>query len=398
MDMRTEIESGIREGRDRWRELRRDIHRHPEPRFEEKETSRKVAERLRAAGLEVRREGAGTGVVAVVRGGQPGRTVALRADMDALPIAEETGAPHTSLRSGVMHACGHDGHTTTLVAVGEVLARLRPSLTGNVVLLFQPAEEGGFGAVKMIEAGVLDDPRVEAIFAVHSWPPLEAGVIGFRYGAMMASSDYFKIRVHGRGGHASSPHLCIDPVPVACRIVTALQEMVSRETDPVDSVVLTVGKLHGGTASNAIPDDVTLEGTIRTLHEKTRARMRERVEAVAKGLAAAARAEAEVELPPGYASLTNHADMVTLGRRVAEKLLGAAMTKELEVPSMGAEDFTYFLHKVPGALFRLGVARPGEACPPLHSNRFDFNDEALPNGVRFFCGVALAFLQGDTNS
>ncbi len=392
MDWRSEVEKGITEGRERWREFRHDIHRHPEPKFEERETSRKVAERMRAAGLEVRTGVAGTGVVAIVRGERAGRTVALRADMDALPIQEETGLGYASLRGGVMHACGHDGHTTTLVAVGEVLAGLRSSLAGNVVLLFQPAEEGGFGAVKMIEAGVLDDPRVEAIFAVHSWPPLEAGVIGYRYGAMMASSDYFKIRVVGRGGHASSPHLCIDPVPVACRIVTGLQELVSRETDPTDSVVITVGKLHGGTASNAIPDEVAIEGTIRTLSEKTRARMRERVERLAKGLAEASRCTAEVEIPPGYASLTNHEEMVTLGRSLAEEWLGAAGVKPLEVPSMGGEDFTYFLHKVPGALFRLGVARPGQACPSLHSNRFDFNDEALPNGVRFLCGVALRFL------
>ena len=392
MDWKNEVEKGIAEGRERWRELRHDIHRHPEPRFEERDTSRKVAERMRAAGLEVRTGIAGTGVAAIVRGARAGRTVALRADMDALPIHEETGLGYASLRGGVMHACGHDGHTTTLVAVGEVLARLRTSLAGNVVLLFQPAEEGGFGAVKMIEAGVLDDPRVEAIFAVHSWPPLEAGVVGFRYGAMMASSDYFKVRVVGRGGHASSPHLSIDPVPVACRIVTALQELVSRETDPVDSVVITVGKIHGGTASNAIPDEVAIEGTIRTLSEKTRARMRERVEGLARGMAEASRCTAEVEIPPGYASLTNHDEMVTLGRGVAEEWLGAASVKPLEVPSMGGEDFTYYLHKVPGALFRLGVARPGQACPSLHSNRFDFNDEALPNGVRFLCGVALRFL------
>lgn len=392
MDWKSEVEKGIAAGREGWKELRHDIHRHPELRFEERETSRKVAERLRAAGLEVRTGVAGTGVVALVRGARGGRTVALRADMDALPIQEETGLPYASLRGGAMHACGHDGHTTTLVAVGEVLARLRPAMAGNVVLLFQPAEEGGFGAVKMIEAGVLDEPRVEAIFAVHSWPPLDAGVVGFRYGAMMASSDYFKARVVGRGGHASSPHLCIDPVPVACRIVTALQELVSRETDPVDSVVITIGKIHGGTASNAIPDDVTIEGTIRTLAERTRTRMRDRVLAIARGLAEASRCTAEVELPPGYASLTNHDEMVTLGRGVAEEWLGAASVKALETPSLGGEDFTYYLQKVPGALFRLGVGRPGQTCPPLHSNRFDFNDEALPNGVRFLCGVALRFL------
>lgn len=393
MDWKSEVEKGIAEGRERWRELRHDIHRHPELRFEERETSRKVAERMRAAGLEVRTGVAGTGVVAVVRGARAGRTVALRADMDALPIQEETGLPYASLRSGAMHACGHDGHTATLVAVGEVLARLRPAMAGNVVLIFQPAEEGGFGAVKMIEAGVLDDPRVEAIFALHSWPPLEAGVIGYRHGAMMASSDYLKVRVVGRGGHASSPHLCVDPVPVACRIVTALQELVSRETDPVDSAVITIGKIHGGSASNAIPDDVTLEGTIRTLSETTRARMRERVQALAKGLAEASRCVAEVDVPPGYASLTNHDGMVTLGRRVAEEWIGAGCVRMLEAPSMGGEDFTYFLQRVPGALFRLGVARPGQPCPPLHSNRFDFNDEALPNGVRFLCGVALEYLR-----
>ncbi|MBI5366616.1 MAG: amidohydrolase [Planctomycetes bacterium] len=374
--------------------LRRDLHAHPEIRYQEERTGEAVARQLAAAGLEVRRGLAQTGLLGVLHGARPGgRCVALRADLDALPITEETGLPYASTRPGAMHACGHDGHTATLVGVARLLAALRDRFAGTVKFLFQPAEEGGHGGLRMCEAGVLADPPVDAIFALHSWPFLPAGSIGVRYGPMMAGTDTFAVDVIGQGGHAAYPHRCVDPILIACRIVDALQSIVSREVGPADSAVITVGKIAGGTAVNIIPNRARLEGTLRSLREPTRQAALASIRRIAEGVATAHRGRAEVVVTPGYPPTVNHDAATELVRAAAVATVGPERVSVLDEPSMGGEDFAYYLERVPGCMFRLGVARgPIDHEPTLHTTRFDFNDAALEPGMRVLAASALRML------
>ncbi|MBI3267704.1 MAG: amidohydrolase [Planctomycetes bacterium] len=374
--------------------LRRDLHAHPELRFEEERTGAAIARELEAAGLEVRRGVAKTGVVGLLRGARPGPTVALRADMDALPLTEETGLPYASTHPGRMHACGHDGHVAMLVGTARVLAGMRGELSGSVKFFFQPAEEGGHGGLRMCEAGVLEDPRVDAIFALHDWPFLPVGDIGIRYGPMMAATDSFAIEVLGQGGHAAYPHKVVDPILLACRIVEGLQSIVSREVNPVDAVVVTVGKLHAGTAVNIIPNFARMEGTVRSMSVAGRESALAAVARIAEGTATAHRGRVKVEITPGYPPTVNHDAACDLVRAAAEEVVGAARVSILGEPSMGGEDFSYYLQRVPGAMFRLGIARGAvEAEPALHTTTFNFNDDAIEVGIRTLAGTALRFLE-----
>ncbi|HOM82822.1 MAG TPA: M20 family metallopeptidase [Armatimonadota bacterium] len=366
-------------------EIRRDLHRHPELALEERRTAQVVLTRLQKLGVEALRVDE-TGALGLIQGGRPGPVVALRADMDALPVTEETGVPYASQHAGKMHACGHDGHTACLLGVAEVLSRLRQELPGTVKLIFQPAEEGGGGARRMVEAGVLQDPDVERIVALHSWPDLLAGQIGVRAGAMLAAVDTFQVTVRGRGGHGAHPHRCIDPILISARIIDAVQSIVSREVDPLESAVVTVGHIEGGKTRNVIPDTCFFEGTVRTLSEETRRHVQSVFMRTVNGVAAAHGATAEIAYHRELPVVINDAGVVDTLRDLGTELLGAENVAEIATPSMGGEDFSLYLEQVPGALFRLGV---GPGRPALHASTFDFNDDALATGMLMLAGYVL---------
>jgi amidohydrolase len=369
--------------------VRHHLHQHPELSWEERETSLFIQRFLAPLGIEIRTGIAGYGVIAVIRGQQPGRTVGLRADMDALPIIEKTGLPYASKNPGVMHACGHDGHTATLLGATKVLAQLRPQLKGTIVCVFQPAEENGGGGAKLLKDGALDEFPIEAFFALHGWPYIPAGTIGIRDGAMMAAIDDFEIMVRGKSGHAAHPMLAIDPVLISAHIIIALQSLVTHERHGADPLVLTVTMIHGGTADNVVPAEVKINGTLRTMQDETRERMNRRLFEVAESTAKIFGGTAEVTIEKGYPSLVNDPTMVARVARIAEKVVGAGNVLELKEPSMGGEDFAYYLQKYPGAMFRVGVG----PNPPGHSDMFNYNDDALEVGMRMMAGLAVEVLE-----
>jgi amidohydrolase len=367
-------------------ETRRYLHQNPELSFHEEKTAALVAERLRQLGLTVQTGVGGHGVVATLQGARPGRTLAIRADMDALPIQEQSSLPYCSRSAGVMHACGHDGHTTILLGTAKALTTLREEIAGSVRFIFQPAEEVVGGAHRMCEAGVMEG--VDAVIALHGWPQIGVGQIGVRSGAMMASADTFDIRIQGQGAHAAYPHLSVDPIVVGAQVVTALQTLVSRETDPNDPVVVTVGQFHAGTAYNIIPATAHLAGTVRTLSNETRRSMPARIRRVVEGVCAAARASCEFVYQEGTPAVINDPGINDLIAEVGRETLGEENVLTIAHPSMGAEDFAVYLNYAPGAMFRLGL---GETSP-IHTPTFDFEDRALAIGVELFCRVALRYL------
>lgn len=369
--------------------LRHHLHQHPELSGSEERTAALVAERLAALGLSPRTGVGGHGVVADIPGATPGALLGLRADMDALPIQEESDLPYRSVHDGVMHACGHDGHTAILLGVAEVLCRLRERLPVSVRLIFQPAEETVGGAVRMCADGAMEN--VGTIVALHGWSMLPLGHIGLRAGPSMAAADTFDVTVRGRGAHAAYPHLSVDPIVTACQIVTALQTLVSRETDPLDQAVVTVARIQAGTAYNIIPADATLSGTVRTLSPRTRERMEQSIERVARGVCAAMGARCEVVYQHGAPPVVNDGRVVALVRRAAIEAVGEDRVSDLVQPSMGAEDFAYYLDYAPGVMFRLGL---GDVAPG-HTSRFDFADEALPVGMEVLCRLCLNGLPQD---
>ncbi len=371
---------------------RREIHRHPELMYEVHGTAALVARRLEELGIETRKGVGETGVVGLLRGAQPGKTVLLRADMDALPIDEKNKHDYCSQNPGVMHACGHDGHTAMLLGVARLLNDMRSEIRGSVKFMFQPAEEGGAGALKMIEQGVLEDPNVDGAFALHVDALHYAGEVALRSGPTMAAADRFTITVRGKGGHAARPHLAVDPVVVAAHIVTAIQTIVSREVDPTDQAVITVGSLTSGTAFNVIPDDATINGTVRTYNPELRRQIEKRLGELAFGIAAGMRATAETQYFPGYPPLVNHEVGIAFVRDAVSEAIGPQAVVEKE-QVMGAEDFSYVLQRVPGAMFHLGVRDRAWAEPrPIHSSSFDMDEHALPIGVAAMAATALRFL------
>jgi amidohydrolase len=332
----------------------------------------------------------GTDVVAILRGKRPGRNVTLRADMDALPLAEKTGKPYRSKREGIMHACGHDGHTAMLIGAARVLNSLRSQIAGSVRFVFQPGEELSASGKKLVESGVLADPAPAAVIALHGWNHLPLGTLGSRPGPFLAGADWFQITVKGRGGHAAHPDLAVDPIVIGSAIVQQLQTVVSRGVDPLAPTVLSVCRFSAGTNGNVIPDSAELEGTIRYLDRKLGDRIGEHVERIVAGICAAAGAHYHLRFEKTYIPTINDRRIVLLGRRVACRVLGSAAWQDVENPSMGAEDFAFYLQDFPGAMFRLGL---GEDSPPLHNPQFDFNDEALENGILFLVTTALAALE-----
>lgn len=368
-------------------EVRRALHRRPETAFEEAETTARIREELARCGIETVPNGDDTGLVGVLRGAAPGPVIALRADMDALPIQEESGLPFASEIPGRCHACGHDIHMATLLAAARLLSEYRAHLRGTVKFFFQPAEEKLGGARSLIAHGFLDD--VDAIFGAHTWPDTPGGSIGYRRGAMMAGSDTFRIVIHAPGGHAAHPHKTPDPVAAAAYMITQLQTIVSRETAPLDSAVVTVGKMTAGTAANIIPSEVVLEGSLRYLLPETRTKIHESIRRIAAGTALSLRVEASVEILPGCGPVIGEDRLVDMIETAVTRLLGPEKADVLPTASMGSEDFAFYLEKKPGAFFRLGTGSDDPASRlPLHNSRIHFSEDAISAGAVAFCGIA----------
>jgi amidohydrolase len=373
-------------------ELRREIHRHPELGFEEQQTQALVERELKALGIEHRRI-ATTGVVGVIRGGVPGKTVALRADMDALPITEKSGEPFASEVPGKMHACGHDAHTAMLLGAARVLQGMRDELHGNVVLLFQPAEEGPGGAEPMIAQGALDDPQVEAVAMLHVDHRLETGTIGVTPGPVNASADEFYITVEGRGGHGAYPHTAADAIPATAAMVLALQNIAARETDPLKSVVVTVGTISGGYRNNVIADEVKLGGTFRAHDPEIRNGLEKRARRILEGIASAYDVRVKLEVIYGYPPVVNNS---VLAQQFKQHMLEhSGLHVVSPPPTMGAEDFAYFAQRVPGVHIRLGIRNEKiGAVHSGHSPQFKIDEGALPVGVQSLVAFARAVGSG----
>jgi amidohydrolase len=373
--------------------LRRDLHRHPELSFEERRTAEIIAERLQAAKLEVRTGIAKTGVVGILRGDKPGRTIAWRADIDALPLTEKLAAPFTSGTPGVMHACGHDGHTAIAITLAEILAARRGELPGTAVLIFQPAEELLGGARPMIEAGVLDNPRVEEIYGLHLTTQIPTGKVMVRPGPNMASGDGFTIEVAGRGGHGAYPHLSIDPMTAAAHILIGMQSLVSKETAAQETVVLSVGQLQAGTKNNIIPDKAVMRGTLRTFNLDVREQLLGRLQSFVADMARAYRAEARMELTMGCPPVVNPERETDFVHRCAVDALGEGAV-DAGKPVMASDDMTYFLRERPGCYFRVGIAPTHGGRAPHHAPEFEMNEDGLPVGLRVALGVMRSALAG----
>lgn len=365
--------------------LRRRLHAAPELGHNEFATGALAADLLRSWGYEVATGVGGTGVVATMRQGGGERRIGLRADMDALPIAEATGLPYASANAGVMHACGHDGHTTILLAAAKSLAERR-NFSGTLRLLFQPAEETG-GAVQMIEDGLFDRFPVDALFGLHNWPGVPAGEFRFIDGPAMASVDLVIITITGRGGHGAMPHEAVDPVVAASSLVMALQSIVARNVDPLETAVITVGMIHGGTMPNVIPDSVELQITVRAFADAVRERIRERIRVLAEAQAASYGATAIVNHPPGFPALHNHPDETAFARQTAIRHFGAERVGSL-APLLVSEDFAFMLQKQPGSYLFVGNG----ASADLHSPNYDFNDAIIEPAAQFWVALVEDYL------
>ena len=365
--------------------LRRTLHERPETAFEEVETARLAAERMRARGLAVRTGLGKTGVAAVLDTGRPGKTALLRADLDGLPVEEKTGLPFASV-NGRMHACGHDGHVAALDEAADLLL-LDPPARGRVVFAFQPAEEGAGGAASMIADGVLEDPRPDAVFGIHLWTSLPLGVVGVAPGAMMAAVDEFRIDVTGAGGHAASPHETRDAVVGAAHVVTALQTVVARRLSPLQAAVVSVTSVHGGSAFNLLPGSVTLTGTCRSFDRDVRDQLGALIPEIAAHAAAASGCAAKTVYTRLSAALVNHPLEAERARRATRAVLGEGRATG-ECRTMGGEDFSEFLLRVPGAFAFVGAARTDGARGPHHSPDFDFDERALPHAARLLAAYA----------
>ncbi len=370
----------------------REIHQRPELAYHEEATAKLVADRLESLGLEVKRKVGGTGVLGILQGSKNGKVVALRADMDALPLEEMADVEFRSKQKGVMHACGHDTHVAMLLGAAKLLANHKDELHGMVKFLFQPAEEqGGRGGAKpMIEDGVMENPKVDFVFGLHIDGDEKSGVFGLRGGAIMAAPDTFVIRVLGKGGHGSEPHRAIDPVYVAAQVIIAIQGVSSRMMDPVQPFVVTIGSIHSGTKENIIPDEAVLEGTIRTMDEATRKRAKAKVEEVAKGVCRAFGARAEVKFEEDAYPVTVNDEKVTEeAMRILKK---AGFKVKTRKPLLGGEDFSRFLHNAPGTFYFLGTINSSKGCVyPNHSSKFKADEEVLKLGTASLAQLAMEF-------
>mgnify|MGYP000947772517 CR=1 FL=1 len=376
--------------------LRRRVHETPELGLFLPETVKAVREALGGLDVTIEEGPSSSGLMVTLKGPSQGRTIVLRGDMDALPMPEDTDVPFKSRVPNAMHACGHDSHTAMLAMAARLLHDRRDRLSGTVKFMFQPGEEGHFGAVKMIEDGLLDrHPKPDGAFALHITPNIPSGVFASRPGPFMASTDTIEITVWGKGGHASAPHHALDPLPIACEIVLALQSMVTRRINAFEPVVLTIAKIEGGTTSNVIPETVKMLGTLRSVSENARKAAKEAIPRIATNIAKAHGAWAEVTLTEGYAVTVNDGRMVDIARDAAREMLGDAGFMPMPSAVMGAEDWSYVLQKIPGCMTFLGVAPPGcdfHTLAPCHSNRMMLDEDAMANGIALYAAVAERFL------
>ena len=371
--------------------VRRDLHQYPELSFQEVRTSEKIKSFLDDLHIPFTANWAGHGIVAEIRGDLPGSSVMLRADMDALPIREANDVPYASVHEGIMHACGHDVHTSAVLGASAILQAHRQVLRGSVLLVFQPGEEKlPGGASIMIKEGLFEKSKPGWMAAQHVFPSLPAGHVGFRSGLYMASADEIYITIIGKGGHAATPHLCIDPVPVAARVVTSLQELISRSIDPLSPAVLTIGRMYtDGGATNVIPDKVYLEGTLRAMDETWRFMTHQRIRHLVEDLCHASGAHADVRIEVGYPCLLNDESVTDYCRHSAIAYLGEEYVHDLP-RRMTSEDFAFYSQQVPSTFYRLGTGWPDRENYPVHSNRFDINEVALETGMGLMAYIVLA--------
>ena len=371
-------------------DLRRDFHQNPELGLQEFNTARKVEGILKALGLETKMFVNGTGVRGFLKGSEPGETIALRADMDALPIQEETGLPYQSQNKGVMHACGHDAHTAMLLGAATILSEMKKELKGNVAFIFQPAEEIGAGAKAMVEEGVLEG--VNRIFGLHVYSILPLGILGYRPGPLMAAGDFFDVKITGRGGHGAQPHLTVDPIVMTANAISTLQTVVSREVDPVESAVISICKMNGGEAYNVIPETATFGGTIRSHKQELREVLPRRIKEILDGVVSGMRGSYEFNLMSKFPATINDEEMTAFVVKLAKEILGEDKLSLLR-PLMGSEDFSFYLQKVPGTLVFLGVENKEKGVNyPLHHPKFNIDEDILPLGTALYVSVAMEYL------
>ena len=373
-------------------ELRREFHQHPELALQEFNTAKKVERILKEVGIETRMLVNGTGVVGQLKGSKPGKTIALRADIDALPIQEESDVSYKSRNPGVMHACGHDAHAAMLLGAASILCGMRKELNGTVSFLFQPAEETGEGAKKMVEEGAIDG--VDGIIALHVNSSLVSGTLGYHRGPIMAAGDFFDVKITGKGGHGGMPHLAIDPIIIAANAISALQTLVSREIDPVESAVVSICKMEaGGKAYNIIPDSATFGGTIRSHNPELREYLPRRMREILDGVVQAMRGHYEFHLTERFPVTINDDRMTDFVAKIARDVLGEDRVFEMK-PLMGSEDFSYYLQKVPGSFVFFGTKSAGKGITyPYHHPRFDIDEDILPTGAALHAAMALEFLR-----
>jgi len=388
----TQISTEVQKHADDAIETRRRIHQNPELGFEEEKTAGLVSEKLRSWGLDVEEGVAQTGVVGLLEGSCDGPTVLLRADMDALPIQEENDVPYRSQTDGVMHACGHDAHTSVNLYVAKILSEQTDAFPGRIKFIFQPAEEGPGGAKPMIEEGVLEDPAVDAAFGLHVWNPLEIGQVGIRSGPLLSCADKFQVTVTGEGGHGAAPHEAHDPVVCASQMVTALQTIASRETDPLSPVVVTVGKIEGGTRFNVIPDEVQFEGTVRTYDRDFRRTLPDRIERICSKTAESMNCSAELDYEFYYPPTINHEAEAGIAREAAARVVGEDRITS-ECRTLGGEDFAFFLEEVPGCFVFVGSSNEEKGLThPHHSARFNIDEKVIPIAVEVMKETVLNYL------
>ncbi|MDE2464125.1 MAG: amidohydrolase [Alphaproteobacteria bacterium] len=374
--------------------LRRAIHEEPEQGLFNPKTTAKAKAALQGLPLEYREGPSTSGFIAVLKGPANGRTVLLRGDTDALPLTEDTGLPFTSKHPGSMHACGHDTHVAMLVGAAKALCAHRDRLAGTVYFMFQPGEEGHHGAREMLKDGLIN-PLPDAAFALHVTPNVPSGILAGKAGPLLAAADKIKLKIIGKGGHASQPHNAVDPVPVACEIVTAIQALVTRRIEAFDPVIMTIARISAGTTNNIIPEVAELEGTIRSFSKGSRAQAHEGLTRLVRHIAAAHLCEAELEIEPGFPVTICDERAFRLGRKVATELFGESGWMTMPAPIMGAEDFSYVLNEVPGAMYFLGATPQGgdfRSCCPLHSNRVVLDEQAMAHGIAMHCAMAERFL------
>jgi len=374
---------------------RRDFHMFPELGFKEFRTSKRVLEELNRLNIETTPGIGGTGVVGLIKGRQKGRTIALRADMDALPITEENNVPYRSKNQGVMHACGHDGHTSILLGAATILAGVRENLKGNVKLIFQPAEEiSEGGASTLIAEGVLKKPDVHSIVGLHIVTRFPTGMLAVKEGVVTAATDKLEIHILGKSGHAARPHETVDSIVVASQIIGSIQSMITRETDALDPKIVTIGRIYGGEAHNVIAKDVTMSGTIRTFSNETRQRVRRLLTKRCRSIARAMGAKADVNITKGNPPQVNHHGLFNVLRVALSDCMGKDSVMEFQIPSLGGEDFAFYSEKVPGFFFLLGCGDDkGEADHPLHNSCFNFDESILPKGAAAMACCAMSLME-----